>query len=128
MATIKEALDKLIKSDEYEERWISLDDLCKEFEIYDYVEQNQDSPRFRVYFLHKWYCTDSWVGYRAWFLDEELIAVTQQVGRKYDEEFHWVSKEAFEKAFDVIMSLHKKKEFHIKLMEDKDWNHKMKNQ
>jgi hypothetical protein len=61
------------------------------FEIYDSIWT--DEERLKSYFIKKWYCTDSYVGTRAYFFDGKFIAISTQVGRKADEEFIFTSKE-----------------------------------
>jgi hypothetical protein len=55
---------------------------------YDKLYKNE---RLKCYFIKKWYCTDTYVGLRAYFLDNELICFSNQAGRKMDEEFHFIS-------------------------------------
>lgn len=127
--TIKEAFLQLVRSDETEERFIDLKGIAQCFQLYDWIEQDETNPRFRVYWLKTWYCTDTWVGYRAWFLDDELVAMTYQAGRKYDEEFSWVSKEAYDKSRKVIHELHSNMtndDDMINFMSEEDWNTELK--
>jgi hypothetical protein len=124
--TIREVFDKFLKdkSSFKQEPWVELSDICSCFEIYDYVQQDDDNPRFTVYFLHSWYCTDSWVGYRVWLLDGEPIAITYQCGRKYDEEFSWLPN-GFDKAHKVILELHGVKKLDYNPMTPEDWDREM---
>ncbi len=68
----------------------------------------------------KWYCTDSWVGIRAYNLNGELVCVSSQVGRKYPQEFEWVSKEAYDKTRDFILTKIKQQETDMPTL--LDWN------
>jgi len=68
---------------------------------FDYV--NQD--RLKAYWIGNWYCTDSYVGYRMYFLDDEPVAVSMQTGRKSNETFEWFSKESALKVRDYLISL-----------------------
>ena len=68
---------------------------------FDYV--NQD--RIKAYWIGNWYCTDSYVGYRMYFLDDEPVAFSIQNGRKSSEEFKWFSKELALKVKDYLISL-----------------------
>lgn len=71
------------------------------------VDDNQDlfGKRVREHYLIKWYCTDSWVGLRVYYMDDEPVAVSFQKGRKWPEEFEFVSKEAAIKLRDFMLSL-----------------------
>jgi len=68
---------------------------------FDYV--NQD--RLKAYWIANWYCTDSYVGYRMYFLDDEPVAVSLQPGRKSNETFEWFSKEMALRVRDYLISL-----------------------
>lgn len=52
-----------------------------------------------------WYCTDSWVGVNAVYLNGELICITKQWGRKCSVEYEWVSKEVYGKVSAFVRSL-----------------------
>lgn len=62
----------------------------------------KEQSRLVFYFIGNWYSTDSYVGYRVYFLDDEPVAVTSQMGRKCDEDFEWVSKEAYNKVREYV--------------------------
>ena len=66
--------------------------------IYTWVENSKISE----YMFAFWRCTDAMVGYRVYFLDDEPIAVTTKVGRKMNEQFEWISKDAYNKTFAYI--------------------------
>jgi len=78
---------------------------------FDYV--NQD--RLKAYWIGNWYCTDSYVGYRMYFLDDEPVAVSMQTGRKNNEEFEWFSNELALKVRDYLISLMSENELNIEL-------------
>lgn len=94
MNTDKTTLRKLIaevNKSEKNECTPDWSELSSIFNIYDL--DWSDDKRLRCYFIKKWYCTDSYVGIRAYFLDDEFIAISNQQGRKHTEEFSFVSKE-----------------------------------
>ena len=68
---------------------------------FDYVSQD----RLKAYWIGNWYCTDSYVGHRMYFLDDEPVAVSTQTGRKSNETFKWFSKELTLKVKDYLISL-----------------------
>ena len=82
---------------------------------YDFEYVNQD--RLKAYWIGNWYCTDSYVGYRMYFLDDEPVAVSSQIGRKYDEIFEWFSKELALKVRDYLIFImpNSAEEFNFKL-------------
>lgn len=85
------------------EDWIDIPEIGREFnlEIYNHVEQD----RLQAYWIGNWCCTDTWVGYKMYFLDDEPVGVSIQKARKSDEEFEWFSKELALKVRDYILSL-----------------------
>lgn len=64
-----------------------------------------DDERLQFFFIKKWYCTDSYVGIRAYFLDDEFVAISNQYGRKMDEEFSFTSKDSINKVKKYLESL-----------------------
>lgn len=55
------------------ESWVDIPELGNEFNLYlDHVEQN----RLKSFWLGNWYCTDTRVGYKIYFLDDEAVAVS----------------------------------------------------
>jgi len=52
---------------------------------------HSDDTRLTSYFMKVHYCTDSMVGWKAYFLDEEFIGTSHQTGRKHDENFDFIS-------------------------------------
>ena len=73
---------------------------------FDWVEQN----RFKAYWIGNWYCTDSYVGYRIYFLDDEPVAFSIQEGRKCRKNFKWFSKELALKVRNYLISIIPKRE------------------
>ena len=67
--------------------------------------------RLKCYFIKRWYCTDSYVGLRAYFLDDELVAFSFQGGRKADESFEFISKDSAKKLREYVYSLIVKRDF-----------------
>ncbi|WP_342490465.1 hypothetical protein [Bacillus sp. FSL R5-0443] len=76
-----------------------------------YVEQD----RLKCYWVGNWYCTDSYVGYRIYFLDNEPAAFSIQLGRKYKESFHWFTLELATKVREYLLSLIQEKELNISI-------------
>lgn len=99
---IAKNLDKSRKNECY----IDFDALAEELGIHNYGYVEQD-PRLKAYWVETWYCTDSWVGGRMYFFDDEPVAYSYQTGRKNDEVFHWFSQEAAEKVQAFVRELTK---------------------
>jgi hypothetical protein len=84
---------------------ISWNHLYELFQNYSYPWPDDQNTRLKCYWLQCWYCTDSWVGRRAYFLDDKLICVSYQGGRKSEEHFEFVTKEAAKELKDYLDSL-----------------------
>ena len=78
-------------------------------ELY-YAKQN----RLKAYWVGGWCCTDTWVGYRMYFLDGQPVCYSEQRGRKCDEKFFWFSRELALKTRDYLLSLMEKDEDFLK--------------
>lgn len=92
---------KRIDKSKNNEEWVDIPKIGNEFNLsLDYVEQT----RLKSYWVGNWYCTDTWVGYRMYFLDDEAVAFSIQSGRKCNEEFHWFSKELAIKTKEYLLT------------------------
>ena len=80
-----------------------------EIERYHVQATDKEQSRIQSYYLSHWYCTDTWVGMKVYFFDDEPICVSYQPARKDDEEFSWISKESFNKVKDFYISLYRDK-------------------
>lgn len=93
--------NKIDKSKQNED-WVDLQRLAEQFGLYiDYQEQD----RFKSYWVGKWCCTDTWVGYKLYFLDNEPVGYSEQNSRKSDENIKWFSKELVIKVREYLVSL-----------------------
>ncbi|CAH9011602.1 putative catalase-like domain protein [Vibrio phage 501E54-1] len=104
---LKEILQKLDMSELNEEYlWNIPDDMLYEFNLqgqnYLGLESN---VRLKCYWIGQHYCTDSWVGIRCYVLDDIPVAISQQNGRKCDENYEWIDLESFQKTHKFVLSL-----------------------
>lgn len=104
---LREAIAKIDKTSSRAQDWSNIEDFSQELGLNVYTGHHEFEQRVKKYWIHSWYCTDTWVGLAAYFMDDELICVTVQKGRKWDEEFQWVSKEAALKVRDFILDIDK---------------------
>jgi len=74
----------------------------REFDKFDIPWKNEDETPLQAYWFAKWLCTDSWVGGRIYFYNDEFVAVSWQSARKAYEEFNWASKESYKKVGDYL--------------------------
>ncbi len=100
---LREIINNLDKSKENSD-WINLEEFANEFGINQYMSP-PDDIRISAYYFLKWYCTDSYVGGRVYFLDDKPICISWQKGRKGDEKFSWISQESYEQTHKYILSL-----------------------
>lgn len=100
---LKDIINKLDKSLMNEE-YVSISDLAEELDIFD-VWGGVTQDKLKCYWIAAHLCTDTWVGWRAYFLEDILAAVSYQPARKSDETFHWVSEYAYISVRDYILSL-----------------------
>ena len=108
----KEAIEKIDKSKNNEE-YVDIEKIAEALSMDFY--QNPEQERLKSYWLTCWLCTDTWVGSRIYFLDDEAVCWSFQGGRKSDEEFSWFSKEAAEKTREYILSLKEEEDLNVDL-------------
>ena len=101
-----------------------IEDLCTEFELYysdisSFYEQINE--RLKAYYFQTHRCTDTQVGSKAYYLDDELVAISHKPFRKSNERFLFASKEAANKVRDFLKSVIQEPEIHYNLFDlDKD--------
>lgn len=64
-----------------------------------------EQDRLKSYWIGGWNCTDTWVGYKMYFLDDEPVGVSSQTARKSDVEFEWFGNESADKVRDYLLTL-----------------------
>ena len=102
--TLQQIIDNVDRSDtNYNEAYT--ENLFTEFDMeYRWFDYNKEMP-LKSYWFEKWYCTDTWVGKKVFFLDDIPVAVSFQDGRKCDENFLWMNAELKDKVYQHLMSL-----------------------
>ena len=75
------------------------------FSINTYLDKSKTNTRVTCYWLGKWLCTDTHVGFRVYFLDDKLLALSYQPARKSDEVLTFANKEVKQELKDYIVSL-----------------------
>ncbi len=99
-----------------EEKWFYPEDLLSEYQIYEYLEVNDDK-RLQKKWFKSWICTDTEVGISVYFLDGEVVCVSWQPYRKSDEEFWFISEELGNKLHDYFLSLIEKDKTQFRLLD-----------
>lgn len=100
---LKEIAERIDKSPENEDQWFGIDAIAYDLGINQHIDVEQ--TRLRAYWIGNWYCTDSWVGFRMYFLDDKPVAVSTQTGRKCNEEFEWFGPDAVKTVREFLLSL-----------------------
>jgi hypothetical protein len=85
---------------------VDVGSIAEELGIHEYIPWDE-SGRLKSYFYAKWYCTDTYVGGRVYFLDDVPVALSWQSARKSTEVFRWLDKKS---AYDYVDSLREKPE------------------
>lgn len=79
---------------------------CNFFNIEcDWQQYDAFENRVQAFYLRKWYCTDTWVGTVVYLLDNEVVAVSNQEGRKCPMVFEFVNKPSAIKLKTFLLSL-----------------------
>lgn len=97
------------------EAYIDTSNFNDEFQCdFDYIDESR-MDKLKAYWIGSWYCTDSCVGYRMYFLNDKPVAFSAQIGRKYNEEFEWFSKELALEVRNYLISLIPIEGFHFSI-------------
>ncbi len=67
---------------------------------------NDNDRRLKCYWIKTWICTDTRVGWKAHYLDGELVCTSYQSGRKYDKQFSYISHETRLKLIKYLYELY----------------------
>ena len=99
-------INNIIKSEENEEDWFSLDNLANSAGVShsDGLPNSEDTD-FTCYWFTQWRCTDTLVGGRVYFLRDKVVAASWQEGSKCEEFIEFVSTEAVEEVRKYLYSL-----------------------
>lgn len=113
--TLRNLISEIDFNNEILHSQVDWEELSSVFNIYNLSWS--DDTRLKAYYIKTWYCTDSWVGIRAYFLDDEFVAISYQSGRKSNEDFGFVSNELALKTKVYLQSLVEEDEFKIDILE-----------
>ena len=120
--TIKDALEILDKSHPFVV-W-EIDHLFDDIRLSGAVDNDklENDGRLVYYWLYHWTCTDTKVGYQAYFFDGKIVAIAQQIGRKMDKNIFWVGSDEYQTVLSYILSILKLPSDDVSYMRDEDWN------
>lgn len=124
--TLKKLISEIDFKNQSMQDDVNWEDLTSCFNIYELPWS--DDKRLKSYFIKTWYCTDSYVGIRAYFLDEKFVALSTQNGRKSSEEFEFVSIDIAKEVRDYLLSLIEKEDgLNIDILTEDELNQEISN-
>lgn len=97
---------KNVDKSESNSSYVNIEELSQEVSGIYYGYSEKENTRIKAFFFTKEQCTDTWVGWRVYFLDDEAVAISHQPYRKSSEEFEWISEALLKKTYDYIISLY----------------------
>lgn len=106
MATFRELINNVDRSESNRD-YLNMDELQREFNLWDNLTEAayQDDLPLKMYYLAKSFDTDSYIGYRVYYFDNEPVCFSNQRGRKCNEDFEWVSESAYNKVYSWFTTL-----------------------
>ena len=110
---IRDIVNKVDKSSQFEDSVSLVDFASSEFDLQ--IDYYENQKRLTSYFIGSWYCTDSFVGHKVYFFDDEPVAVSSQTGRKMNEEIEWISAESYNKVREFVLTFLEHKDPNITL-------------
>lgn len=110
---IKEIIND-IKKNYNNECWVSVQDLAENIGLNVFIDK--ENEKIKAYYFVHWLCTDTHVGGKIYYYEDDPVAISWQQTRKGDEDLYWLNKDAFIKVKDYLFSLC---EFNLKCI-DKD--------
>lgn len=100
-------VDKSEQNEETSIRW-NLELFCNELNYSANswsLKQPDDNIRLKCYWAANHCCTDTYVGIRLYFLDDQFVALSTQAGRKCDEHIEWKDKSSAMNVLSYIRSI-----------------------
>lgn len=110
---LKDIIARLDKSEKNSDSIDIWEMAQREFDIFNLIVKEHD--RLKCYYILKWVCTDTWVGSRAYFLDDVLVATSWQPARKSNENFYWQSRAAYNDTRKYLLTLTEEEDKPIEL-------------
>jgi hypothetical protein len=103
---IKDIIETVDKSKE-NYCWPDIEDFMSELDVSSYgsADYNKFQSRVSGYWFVSWVCTDTRVGGRVYFMDDQPVAISYQEGRKCEEVFEFISVESAALAFAVASAI-----------------------
>jgi hypothetical protein len=103
LCDILEQLDRSDKNRDENITWdmeIFISDL--DLSCYNTVQDRED-PKLKCYWISKHICTDTWVGYRAYYLNDVFVCFSKQSARGSGEHLQWADQTCKEATASYIL-------------------------
>lgn len=105
MNSIQELL-ATIDTSKMERGYVDTYDLfSSEFDIHQYLEQEEGKVRLTCCPYYTWICTDTGVGIYVWYFDDEPVCISFLPYRKSDTEYFWLDNDCFYKVRNYATTL-----------------------
>ena len=101
-------IDKIIAEIDKSQMNYDFYDMFNLFEELELGIHNINEPEnIKISFCYywSWMCTDTYVGIRVWYYNNESVAISFQPYRKSKETFYWINKYCFDKVYKYVLSL-----------------------
>ena len=124
MATLKQLIEKASQLPKQEYNLWD-EDLLSAVGLDVYYHNYDDPVNLTTNHLKKWYCTDRWVGIDVIYLNNHPVAVTKQIGRKWNVNIYFLSEEAKNSVKDYLISLYNNQQDYVDYLTEDDLNEEM---
>lgn len=101
--TLKEIIEKIKKpvQGQFDDN-INVEALCYSVGLNDFKYYSEQT-RLKAFYYQRWLCTDTYVGRKVYFLDDEAVATSWQPARKSSEDISFISEETFKKVQNFVV-------------------------
>lgn len=102
--TIFQHLERVQRTQQYK-CWVNIETISAQVNVGPMLVG--ELPELECYFspMCNWVCTDTRVGLRFYFIGIDCVCVSFQHARKSDEEFEWVSPEAYDRVRNLVLQM-----------------------
>jgi hypothetical protein len=91
---IQEAINEKMKVCKNFAEYIDITDIAAHFDVYSFYPNYEEvQGHWKMLWLERWLCTDTYVGQAVYFLDGAPCCITTQPGRKYGVKVMFFSKD-----------------------------------
>lgn len=117
---ISEIIQTVDKNSERNKCLANWDNFASLFDMWFDYDYDKFENGLTSFFFAKWLCTDTWVGGRVYYLNNEPVAVSWQPARKSDEDIEFLSLDAIVKVKEFMLDCRTDEDNHSNLLTDMD--------